>query len=66
MRLHSQPLLGRLSEYFDVYFNGAELKSSSRRSKKDESSTATADIKPPPKRGDFDLNEVVKSKYFFN
>ena len=66
VRLHSQPLLGRLSEYFDVYFNGAELKSSSRRSKKDESSTAKADIKPPPKRGDFDLNEVVKSKYFFN
>ena len=63
VRLHSQPLLGRLSEYFDVYFNGAELKASG--SGKGQPAKY-ADIRPPPERGDFDLNEVIKSKYFFN
>jgi DNA-directed RNA polymerase len=57
VRLHSQPLLSRLGDYFSLYFDGAPHLSDA---------TKCVVIKPPPERGDFDLNEVLRSKYFFN
>jgi DNA-directed RNA polymerase len=67
VRLHSQPLLGRLSEYFELYFQGAELKTGGgRRSGQGGVGPGVVDIAPPPERGDFDLQEVIKSPYFFN
>ena len=63
VRLHSQQLLGRLSEYFALYFQGAELKTGGAKGKE---GTHVVDIATPPERGDFDLQEVIKSPYFFN
>ena len=62
VRLHEQPLLGRLFEFFNMYFNGAELKQSGSKGKQPR----LAEIKPPPERGDFQMGEVLKSRYFFN
>lgn len=56
VRLHSQPLLDRLYEHFRLYHDG-------ERHLNDLSQVA---IEPPPPQGDFDIQTVLKSKYFFN
>lgn len=58
VRLHSQPLLPRLYEFFNTYYNGREYEGPSGKQ--------IVQILPPPKRGDFDLNEVLAAKYFFS
>ena len=58
VKLHSQPLLARLYEHMALYNNGAALK----RAGMDQ----MVELSPPPPRGDFDIQRVISSKYFFN
>ena len=58
VHLHSQPLLPRLYEYMKLYHNGTVFTK--------HGTEQEVAIPPPPARGDFDLVEVTRSKYFFN
>jgi len=58
--LHSKPLLENLrSEFLERYKGHVIYKKSMKELK-------TFDLKPIPKKGDFDLTQVKDSKYFFD
>lgn len=59
VRLHSQPLLPRLYEHFNLQHNGQP-----HLNPKD--GISFVDISEPPPRGDFDITDVLRSPYFFN
>lgn len=59
VRLHSQPLLPRLYEHFNLQHNGQPHLSLSRP-------MVFVEIPEPPQRGQFDITDVLRSPYFFN
>lgn len=62
IRLHSQPLLESLKESFERRYPQISFPEIPRRVNLSQNRTNTINFF---KKGDFDLNEVKKSEYFF-
>eukprot|EP00049_Salpingoeca_infusionum_P023383 m.11806 g.11806 ORF g.11806 m.11806 type:complete len:1260 (+) comp5772_c0_seq1:65-3844(+) len=74
-KLHSQPILQELQEFFKLHYEGRPILKTERRKKitalsdaEDEESFTdkVVHIEDTPPRGDFDPQEVLKARYFFS